>query len=85
MTKQADNIVYDSYNKKWWDLSGFFKVLEKYYEGDPEIMSEQLLKAIELMMHSEQDNIIDPMIKASTLNLLTIREAVHEMKINQTL
>lgn len=81
MTEQA-NIVYDSYNQKWWDLSGFFQVLEMYYEGDPEIMSEQLIKAIEPYMHSEQDHIIDPMIKASTLNLLTIREAVHEMKIN---
>ena len=39
-------------------------------------MSEQLLKAIEPYMHSEQDDIIDPMIKTSTLNLLTIREAV---------
>ena len=76
MTKQTvkSNIVYDSYNDVTWDFSGFFEKLADYYNGNVQEMSEQLIACIETLMYMQDDAILDPMVKNSALNLLTVRE-----------
>jgi hypothetical protein len=37
-------------------------------------MSEQLIACIETLMHMQDDSILEPMVKNSALNMLTVRE-----------
>lgn len=76
------NIVYDSFNDVTWDFSGFFEKLADYYNGNVQEMSEQLIDCIETLMHMQNDAILDPMVKNSALNLLTVREILIEVKPN---
>lgn len=76
MQKQnaQSGIVYDSFNDVTWDFSGFFELLADYYDGNLTEMTEQLIAVIETLMHMQDDSILEPMVKNSTLNLLTVRE-----------
>lgn len=76
MLKQQvkDNIVYDSYNDVTWNFEKFFELLADYYNGNVQEMSEQLISAIETLMYMQDDSVIEPMVKSSALNLLTVRE-----------
>jgi hypothetical protein len=40
-------------------------------------MSEQLIACIETLMHMQDDSILEPMVKNSALNLLTVRELLN--------
>lgn len=82
MTKQA-NIVYDSYNDKTWNMSGFFQVLEMYYEGNPQNMAEDLVQAAKTMLILT-DSVIDDELKENAVHLLYLRDAVKEINVNQT-
>lgn len=78
MTKQTEKsgIVYDSFNDVTWDFSGFFELLADYYNGNLNEMTEQLITAIETLNHMPDDAILSEMAKASTLNLLIVRECL---------
>ena len=84
MQKQENNIVYDSYNKVTWDFSGFFQVLEMYYEGKPENMAEDLVQAAKTMLILK-DSVLDEELKDSAVHLLYLRDALKEINVNQTL
>jgi len=79
MLKQKAGIVYDSFNDVTWDFSGFFEKLADYHNGNINEMSEQLISAIETLMHMQDDSILEPMVKNSALNLLTVRELIQEI------
>jgi hypothetical protein len=81
LLKQNANIVYDSYNKTTWNFSGFFQVLEMYYQGKPELMAEDLVQAVKTMLILK-DTILDDELKEKALNLLYLRDAVKEININ---
>lgn len=82
MTKQnaQSNIVYDSYNDVTWNFEKFFELLADHYNGNVQEMSEQLISAIETLMHMQDDSILEPMVKNSALNLLTVRELLQGMQ-----
>ena len=84
MLEQKDNIVRDSYNNVTWDMSGFFQVLEMYYEGKPELMAEDLVQAAKVMLILK-DSVIDEELKDNAVHLLYLRDAVKEINVNQTL
>lgn len=83
MSEQKDNIVYDSYNKKSWNMAGFFQALETYYDGNPQLMAEDLVQTAKTMLILT-DSVIDDELKEGAVHLLYLRDAVKEINVNQT-
>lgn len=82
--KVKDNIVYDSFSDKHWNMEGFFEVLETYYEGNPQLMAEDLVQAVKTMLLLK-DSVIDDELKESAVHLLYLRDGIVGIEINQTL
>ena len=78
MHKQTvkSNIVYDSYSDKTWNMEQFFELLADHYNGNLNELCEQLITAVETLNHMPDDAILSEMAKASTLNLLIVRECL---------
>ena len=83
MTEQnvKSNIVYDSFSDKHWNMEGFFEVLETYYEGNPQLMAEDLVQAVKTMLILK-DSVLDDELKESAVHLLYLRDGIIGIEID---